>query len=84
MNEELFHRRFMQYCDSTQEDDPQRLLARFLRHHDEIIRFVSALDESMELDQTSSLSSVFWSRAFDIVVVRQQISSCKRAPADYW
>lgn len=45
------------------------MLARFLRHHDQIIAFVSALDESTGLDVSNCLSSVFWSKAFEAVEV---------------
>ncbi|KAF2221664.1 hypothetical protein BDZ85DRAFT_132053 [Elsinoe ampelina] len=65
--EQRFHREFKQACIIIGERDPERLLARFLRHHDQIVAFVSALDESMGLDDANSLSSVFWSKAFEAI-----------------
>lgn len=68
--EDHFHRNFVQHCTSVRERDPQRLLARFLRHHDQIIAFVGALDESTGLDTSRCLSSVFWSKAFETIQAR--------------
>ncbi|KAH7357452.1 kinase-like domain-containing protein [Pyrenochaeta sp. MPI-SDFR-AT-0127] len=65
--EDQFHRNFVEYCTTIRERDPQRLLARFLRHHDQIIAFIGALDESTGLDTSRCLSSVFWSKAFETV-----------------
>ena len=70
-SENDFHRAFEEFCSDIRERDPQRLLARFLRHHDRIIAFIGALDESTGLDASNSLSSVFWSRAFATVLVRR-------------
>jgi hypothetical protein len=68
--EDHFHRNFVQHCTFVRERDPQRLLARFLRYHDQIIAFVGALDESTGLDTSRCLSSVFWSKAFETVQAR--------------
>ena len=59
----------METCKERRERDPQRLLARFIRYHDQIIAFIGALDESTGLDVTNSLNSVFWSKAFETVLV---------------
>ncbi|KAF2115017.1 kinase-like domain-containing protein [Lophiotrema nucula] len=67
-SEDVFHRAFVRVCTELRERDPQRLLARFLRHHDQIIAFIGALDESTGLDTSSCLSSVFWSKAFETVL----------------
>ncbi|EXJ89007.1 serine/threonine protein kinase [Capronia epimyces CBS 606.96] len=67
-DEGRFHREFKAACGRIREKDPERLLARFLRHHDQIIAFVSAIDESASLDNVPHcLSSVFWSKAFETV-----------------
>ena len=70
-NENDFHRAFEAFCSDIRERDPQRLLARFLRYHNQIIVFVGALDESTGLDVSNSLSSVFWSKAFATIMVRR-------------
>ena len=69
-SEDVFHRAFVALCNDVRERDPQRLLARFLRHHDQIIAFIGALDECTGLEATNCLNSVFWSKAYDIVWVR--------------
>ena|SRR5436190_16697084 len=69
-SEDEFHRAFAQLCTDIRDRDPQRLLARFLRHHDQIIAFIGALDESTGLNASECLSSVFWSKAFETVLVR--------------
>ena len=70
VSENAFHRAFQDLCDSIRECDPQRLLARFLRHHDQIIAFIGAVDEATGLDPSNSLSRIFWSGAFATVLVR--------------
>ena len=69
-SENDFHRAFGEVCAELRERDPQRLLARFLRYHDQIIPFIGALDESIGHDASNSLNSVFWSKAFAAVLVR--------------
>ncbi|KAI9663838.1 MAG: hypothetical protein M1821_007328 [Bathelium mastoideum] len=67
-SEDDFHRAFLRICTEIRERDPQRLLARFLRHHDQIIAFVGALDDSTGLDSSNSLGKAFWSKAFETVL----------------
>ncbi|KAL9098948.1 MAG: hypothetical protein Q9163_005484 [Psora crenata] len=67
-SENNFHQAFEKVCTELRERDPQRLLARFLRHHDQIIAFIGALDESIGLEAFNSLKSVFWSKAFAAVL----------------
>jgi hypothetical protein len=68
-NESKFHKAFVELCTDVRERDPQRLLARFLRQHDQIIAFIGALDDSIGLEESHSLSSLFWSVAFTTVQV---------------
>ena len=68
-SENVFHQAFVQVCTDIRERDPQRLLARFLRYHDQIIAFIGTLDEATGLNTSSCLSSVFWSKAFETVLV---------------
>ena len=68
-DEDQFHREFKEICSQLRERDPERLLAKFQRHHDQIIAFVSALDESAGSDASKTPSSVFWSKAFETVKV---------------
>lgn len=77
-SENDFHRAFGRVCTDIREHDPQRLLARFLRHHDQIIAFIGAVDESTGLNASKSLSSIFWSKAFATVLVRllEQLFTC--------
>ena len=68
-SENDFHRAFEEVCAELRERDPQRLLARFLRYHDQIIAFIGALDKSIGLDASNNMNSVFWSKAFAAVLV---------------
>lgn len=69
LNETKFHQAFEEVCAEVHETDPQRLLARFLRQHDQIIAFIGALDESIGFTEPHCLSSLFWSVAFTTVQV---------------
>lgn len=73
---------FTQYCykvcTEACERDPQRMLGKFLRYHDQVIVFVGALDESTGLDSRICLSLVFWSTAFATVRVRRLDSNFMR------
>lgn len=68
-NENKFHQAFEEVCTQVHECDPQRLLAKFLRQHDQIIVFIGALDESIGFTEPHCLSSLFWSVAFTTVQV---------------
>lgn len=68
-NETAFHRAFEEVCAQVQEPDSPRLLAKFLRQHDQIMVFIGALDESIGFTEPPSLSSLFWSVAFTTVQV---------------
>lgn len=68
-NEGGFHKAFVELCSDIHERDSQRLLARFLRQHDQIIAFIGALDESIGFTESHCLSSLFWSVAFNTVQV---------------
>lgn len=76
--ENEFHRQFVQHCTAVRDRDPQRLLARFLRYHDQTIAFIGALDESTGLDTSRCLSSVFWSKAFEAVHIAVQRNDTER------
>jgi hypothetical protein len=68
-NETAFHQAFNDLCAAVRERDPTRLLARFLRQHDQLIAFIGALDESIGFKEPDCLSTVFWSVAFITVDV---------------
>jgi hypothetical protein len=60
-------------CAEVHERDPQRLLARFLREHAQIIAFIGALDDSLELEEEDCcLGSCFWTIAYSTVYVCAQ------------
>jgi hypothetical protein len=65
-----FHKDFVRVCGELRERDPQRLLARYIRQHDQIIRFAFTLDSALELDESLCLNSLFWSIAFATFQVR--------------
>jgi hypothetical protein len=67
-----FHIAFEDLCLHMQYREPQRLLARFLREHSQIIAFVGALDESLELHTGCSPGSCFWTIAYATIQVRAQ------------
>ena len=69
LNESKFHKAFVELCIDVHERDPQRLLAKFLRQHDQIIVFIGALDDSIGLEESHCLNSLFWSVAFTTVQV---------------
>ncbi|MCJ1264295.1 hypothetical protein MMC22_004166 [Lobaria immixta] len=68
-NENKFHQAFEEVCTQVHECDRQRLLAKFLRQHDQIIVFIGALDESIGFTEPHCLSSLFWSVAFTTVQI---------------
>ena len=71
-NENRFHKAFIEVCTDVPERDPQRMLARFLRQHDQIIAFIGDLDESFGFKEPHCLSSLFWSITFTTI----QVSRC--------
>lgn len=68
-DERSFHTEFEEVCACVKEIDPPRLLAKFLRQHNQIIAFIGALDESIGFAEPPCLSSLFWSVAFTTVQV---------------
>ena len=68
-DESTFHEVFALLCAEARERDPQRLLARFLRQHDQLIAIVSALDQSVGLVRPYTLNATFWSVAYAAVQV---------------
>jgi hypothetical protein len=68
-SEDAFHRAFLQFCADIRETDPQRLLGRFIRYHNQITDLVDALDEAAGRNRANNAGGVFWSKAFDAVRV---------------
>jgi hypothetical protein len=75
-DERDFHRQFQRLCTQLRERQPQRLLAKFLRQHAQVIAFIGGIDESAGLEESHSLSALFWSVAFAIVRVRRLAAGC--------
>ena len=71
-SEAHFHTAFEHLCLHMQYREPQRLLARFLREHTQIIAFVGALDDSLELHAGYSPGCCFWTIAYDTLQVSAQ------------
>jgi hypothetical protein len=70
-DEGRFHRAFKKVCSEIRERDPERLLAKFLRHHAKIRAFIGALEESAGFDENRCLGQTFWSVSLWTVRVRR-------------